>query len=96
MNEVEFRNWMAKKGVNQSVIKDNISRVKKVERDLNYMDIDEEYRKDKCEKLLSLFENRGINDQMKKYTPNKLPLGKKYMGTYKYAVKQYYLFCEEK
>lgn len=41
MNEVEFRNWMSQKGVKHKVQSDCISRIKRVERELNHCDMDE-------------------------------------------------------
>ena len=58
-------------------------------------DIDEQYRSDKCEFLLSLFLNMGINDNMKKYPNVNLPIGKYYMSTYRHSLKQYIQFCDE-
>ena len=34
MNEVEFRNWLTNKGVNNKVAGDTISRLKRVEREI--------------------------------------------------------------
>ena len=68
MNEVEFRNWLEKKGTKKKVQSDTISRLKRVEKEINRCDIDEQYRNDRCEYLLSLFTNMGNNEEMKKYT----------------------------
>lgn len=95
MNEVEFRNWLSKKGVNKKVQCDCISRLKRIEREINHCDIDEQYRSDKCSELLLLFENNGINDLMEKYPHANFPIGKYYMSTYRLALKKYILFCEE-
>ena len=55
MNEVEFRNWMVNRGIKNKIAGDVISRLKRVEREIKNCDIDEQYRNDKCEYLLSLF-----------------------------------------
>ena len=55
MNEVEFRNWLEKRNVKKKVQADYVSRLKRIERELNHCDIDEQYRNDKCEHLMSLF-----------------------------------------
>ncbi|MBR3844493.1 MAG: hypothetical protein IKM39_03185 [Clostridia bacterium] len=95
MNEVEFKNWMGKNSVNRKVQSDIISRIKKIEREIENCDIDEQYRSDKCEALLALFLKKGINDEMKKYPEAKFPVGKYHMSTFRYALKQYVLFCEQ-
>lgn len=94
MNEVEFRNWMAQNNVNRKVQSDIVSRLKKIEREIENCDIDEQYRSDKCKSLMALFVNMGRNNDMKKYPYAVFPTGKYYMSAYKYAVKQYVLFCE--
>ena len=67
MNEVEFRNWLTAKGVKTKVQGDCISRLKRIERELNHCDIDEQYRSDKCQFLMSLFLNKGENEGMKAF-----------------------------
>ena len=95
MKELEFRQWMIQKGIKTKVQSDCISRIKRIEKELNHCDIDEQYRSDKCEFLMSLFVNMGQNDNMKKYPNAKLPIGKYYMSTYRHSIKQYVAFCEE-
>lgn len=95
MNEVEFRNWLKNKGVKTKVVGDTISRLKRIEGRIENCDIDEQYRSDKCEYLLSLFLNMGNNDEMKKYPDANFPIGKYYMSTYRHAIKQYIQFLED-
>ncbi|MBQ4284080.1 MAG: hypothetical protein IJB96_09160 [Lachnospira sp.] len=95
MNEVEFRNWLSKKGVNKKVQSDCVSRLKRIERELNHCDIDEQYRSDRCEYLLSLFTRMGVNESMEQYSNTSLPIGKYYMNTYRHALKQYVKYCED-
>ncbi len=95
MNEVEFRNWMIRNNVNRKVQSDVVSRIKKIEREIENCDIDEQYRSDKCESLMALFLNMGINDEMKKYPNANFPIGKYYMSTFRHAIKYYIMFCEE-
>lgn len=95
MNEVEFRNWLINKGVKTKVAGDTISRLKRIEREIENCDIDEQYCSDKGEFLMSLFVNMGVNDNMKKYSNVNLPIGKYYMSTYRHSLKQYIQFCEE-
>ena len=67
MNEIEFRNWLINKGAKTKVAGDTISRLKRIEREIENCDIDEQYRSDKCEHLLAAFLNMGENEDMKKY-----------------------------
>ena len=94
MNEVEFRIWLTKKGVSGKLQGDCISRIKRVEKELNHCDIDDHYCNDKCAHLMAAFLNMGLNDDMKKYPNPNLPIGKYYMSTYRRAIKQYIEFLE--
>lgn len=95
MNEVEFKNWLIKNGKTSKVASDTVSRLKRIEREIENCDIDEQYRRDKCEHLLMLFLDMGNNDEMKKYPNANFPIGKYYMSTFRYALKQYIQFCAE-
>jgi len=95
MRELEFHTWMNDNGITKKVQSDIISRIKRVERALKNCDIDEEYRSDKCEYLLSLFLNMGQNDTMQKLGEVDLPVGKYYMSTFRHAIKKYINFYEE-
>ncbi len=94
MNEVNFRIWLSQNEKNKKVTSDSISRLKKLERELGIIDIDIEYNKDRCEYLLSLFENTGRNARMNKYK-TELPIGKYSLNTYKYALRLYCKFLED-
>lgn len=94
MNEVEFRNWMQQSGIKRKVQSDTVSRLKKIEREIENCDIDEQYRSDRCEAILSLFENMGNNDRMKAYPNAHFPIGKYYMSTFRLAIKYYIRFCD--
>ncbi len=95
MNEVEFRNWMSRNNVNRKVQSDVVSRLKKIEREIENCDIDEQYRSDRCEGLMVLFLNMGLNDAMKQYPDANFPIGKYYMSTFRHAIKYYVKFCED-
>ncbi len=95
MNEIEFRNWLAVNGVNKKVQSDILSRIKKIEKEIENCDIDEQYRSDRCQYLMSLFANMGFNEKMKSYENADLPIGKYYMNTFRYAIKHYVKFCDE-
>lgn len=92
MNEAEFRNWLSKNGVADKLQSDCVSRIKRIEKELNQCDIDEEYSRDNCKHLMAVFSNMGINHEMKKYPHANLPIGKYYMNTYRRAIRQYVEF----
>ena len=94
MNEVEFRNWLKDNDKKPKMISDCISRLKRIEKELNHCDLDKEYHSDRCEFILSVFANMGENDNMKKYPNTNLPIGKYYMSTYRHALKQYIAFLD--
>lgn len=90
MNEIDFKNWLIKNSVNKKVLSDCISRLKKIERELN-CDIDDEYKRDRCDLLLSQFSKMG-ELLVKKYPKCNFPIGKYSMNTYKLALKKYINF----
>lgn len=90
MNEIMFSFWLTNRGISKKVASDIVSRLKKVERDLDYCDLDEEYEKDRCKYVLNMFLNLG--DNLKKIYSDKFPIGKKYITTYRHAIKKYVLF----
>lgn len=92
MNEVDFRNWLAKNNVNRKVQSDIVSRIKKVEKEIDNCDIDEQYHSDRCEHLMSLFLDMGLNDEMKKFPNANFPIGKYHMSTFRHAIKYYIKF----
>lgn len=94
MNEIDFRIWLSRQGVNKKVSSDMVSRLKRIAREINRCDIDIEYRKDECGALLSLFRNKGINEQMN-VLETSLPVGKYQLSTYKYALQRYISFLQE-
>ena len=61
MNEIDFKNWMQKNTVNPKVQSDTISRLKRLEKELGNIDLDSEFRTDKCNRILSLFNKTGKN-----------------------------------
>ena len=86
MNELSFRKWLFKNNFNSKVESDIVSRLKKILREVNVDDLDEEYRKDNCQYLLSLFKKKG--EKMKSFN-NDLPIGKYVLSAYKYALNTY-------
>lgn len=92
MNEIEFRNWLVENGMKKKVISDYISRLKRIEREIDHCDIDEQYRNDKCQYLMTLFIKMGENEEMKKFPNTTLPIGKYHMSTFRLALKKYVEF----
>ena len=92
MNEIDFRAWLNNEGLSRKVQSDLVSRIKRVERACGNCDIDDEYRKDGCAFLLSVFRNKGINDNMGRFGEPNLPIGKYHLSTYKYAVQKYVIY----
>lgn len=54
MNEIEFRNRLATNGMNKKVISDYMFRLKKIEKEIDHCDINEQYHNDKCQYLMKL------------------------------------------
>lgn len=94
MNEIEFRNWLAKTGLNKKVICDLVCRIKRMEKEMSFCDMDIEYKKDKCKRILSLFKNKGLNEDMQKLNFN-IPTRGYQLNTYRYALNKYIAFLEE-
>lgn len=92
MNEIEFRVWLNNEGLSRKVQSDLISRIKKIERAFDNCDIDEEYNKDHCVFILSLFHNKGINTDMERFGETNLPIGKYQLSAYKYAIQKYVVY----
>ena len=94
MNEMNFRAWLSHQGTDKKVVSDTVSRLKRIEREINHCDIDIEYRNDECKTLLALFRTKGINEQMNALETS-LPVGKYQLSTYKYALQKYISFLTE-
>lgn len=94
MQEIEFKAWLASNNYSKKVQSDVTSRIKKIERIDNFIDVDNEYYKDNGYELLSIFQNKGENEAMKKLDSSSLPVGKYQLSTYKYAIKLYFKFLE--
>ena len=95
MNEVDFRNWLAKSDKSKKVQSDIVSRLKTIQREMGNCDLDAEYNNNKCETLFKAFENKGVNDTMRKYGTVKLPIGQYTLSVYRYALRIYIQFLEE-
>lgn len=95
MKEIEFRQWLYKKDVPKKVQSDIVSRLKRFERAIGNCDIDEQYRSDKFHYLFSLFQNKGLNDNMSKFTNVDMPVGKYQLSIFKYALNKYKQFLED-
>ena len=89
MNEVGFRKWLEESGTKKKVASDVISRLKRVEREFEQIDLDEEYDSDHCDRILSAFSNCGRNEVMESYPYATFPIGQYHLNTYKVAVRKY-------
>ncbi len=96
MNTTIFKSWLIKNGTSTKVASDNVSRLKKLNNGLIHSNkstsIDEEYKIDKCNFLLSCFDNNGRNNNMKTLGIKNLPIGKASIHTYKLALNKYISF----
>lgn len=95
MNEIEFREWLSRNNIPRKMQSDFVSRLKRFERAIGNCDIDEEYRRDKYEYLFSLFENKGINENMNRFNNVDLPIGGYQLSTFKYALNMYKQYLED-
>ena len=92
MKELDFRKWLNENGVSKKMQSDFVSRLKRLEIRLEIFDIDEEYKSDKCQKLLKYLSEGCKNSPYSK--------GLSLKGTsnqyivLKYAVKKYISFLE--
>ncbi len=96
MNECEFSTYLIRKGTSLKICSDIISRLKRIEKSIKDCDLDDEYQKDKCTSLLMLFNNKGMNDEMKKVHVGTLPIGSYTLSTFRYAIRKYISFKEER
>ncbi len=95
MNEMRFREWMAQKNINRKVQSDLISRIKKVEKEFNYCDIDKEYTKDECKYILGLFQKKNYNSLIADFPNSAFANPQKNLNTYRHAINKYISFCKD-
>lgn len=95
MKEIEFRQWLSNNDVSKKMQSDFVSRLKRFERSIDHCDIDEQYHNDKFQYLFSLFDNKGLNNNMNKYKDDNLPIGTYQLSTFKYALNKYKLFLDD-
>lgn len=95
MKEIEFRQWLSNNDVSKKMQSDFVSRLKRFERAIGACDIDEQYNKDGFVYLFSLFDNKGLNDNMNKLKDANLPIGTYQLSTFKYALNKYKLFLDD-
>lgn len=92
MQELEFRKWLNENGISKKMQSDYISRLKRLETKLEFFDIDEEYKTDKCQKLLKYLTD-GCKDSP--YSRELILLGTSRQYTVlKHTVKKYITFLE--
>ena len=92
MKELEYRRWLNKSGVSKKMESDFVSRLKRIETKLGIYDIDEEYKFDKCIRLMQYLSDGCKNSPY--------PKSLEFTGTsnqhtvLKYALKKYISFLE--
>ena len=64
MDEINFRKWLQKNNYSKKMQSDFVSRIKRIEKEIDHCDIDSEYRNDRCVNLLRYFEKNGCNEYM--------------------------------
>lgn len=90
MKELDFRNWLNKNNVSKKMQSDFISRIKQIE--IKLSNIDYEYAKDKCSKLLEYFSSGCKNPT---YTNSfEFKNTSTQYSVLKYAIKKYCSFLE--
>ena len=94
MDEIGFRNWLKDSNKNKKVQGDIVSRLKTLQRELGYCDLDVEYEKDRCKNIFDALDNKGENDIMKTYGSVKLPIGQFSLSVYRYALRTYIKYLE--
>lgn len=94
MDELGFRIWLADKGLSKKVQSDCISRLKRIERELDHCDLDKHYHDDKCGFILSIFSKKGKDQLLDNFPEVCFPIGKYSMNTYKYSIKKYVEFSD--
>ena len=95
MNAIDFIVWLKAKETSSKLCSDYVSRLKRVERSISDCDLDDEYTKDRCQYLLSLFLHTGRNEEMRKRMIGDLPIGKYYLSAFSYAIRKYIVFKDE-
>lgn len=92
MDDIGFSNWLKRNGVNGKVCSDISSRLRRIEKEMSPCDIDEEYRRDRCGRLLFLFSNKGENDVMRGLDVGSFPIGTYQMNSFRHALRKYIQF----
>ena len=95
MNEIDFVLWLKANNTPKKLCSDYISRIKRVERSIANCDIDEEYARDRCHTLLSLFAHTGKNKSMEERMIGDLPIGKYHLSSFTYSIRKYVTFRDE-
>lgn len=92
MKELDFRKWLNERSVSKKMQSDFVSRLKRLETKLEIYDIDEEYKFDKCQKLLKYLSDGCKNSPYSKEL-NLQGTSNQYT-VLKYALKKYISFLE--
>ena len=99
MDTAIFKIWLIKNGNSPKIASDTICRLKKLDIALIESPIsssvNSEFNKDNCENLLKCFSKNGENQIMDYFKLYSLPIGKRYIHTYKLSLTKYILFKKE-
>lgn len=95
MDELSFKQWLAASGKNKKVQADTVSRLRTLQRELGISDLEEEYGRDSCGRILSALQHKGENEIMRSYGAVNLPIGRYTLSTYRYALNLYIRFRRE-
>jgi hypothetical protein len=91
MNRIDFFLWTVENNIPKKLYIDNMCRLEQIERSIDGCDLEEEYYKDRCQNILSLFKNLGRNEKMANVHIGNLPIGKTYISSYTSAIRKYVL-----
>lgn len=98
MKELEFSQWLKEQGYDESTIRSRVSNCKTVEK--YYLDLDRQYRKDKCEDLMTILSYTTADERSKLPPQHIIPINgdvRTGSASLKQAVKRYVEFsCENK
>lgn len=96
MKEQEFKKWLLEKKYEESACRNRISNCKNVEK--YYLDLDEQYSKDRCENLMSILSYSTADERAKLPPQHIIPINgdiRTGSATLKQAVKRYVEFRDE-
>lgn len=87
-----FKTWLLDNGYKPKIVSDNISRLKRIQKEIPDCNLDEEFEKDKCNNLLNMLSKNNSLNLKEKYPDINLPIGKHSMGTYRLSIRLFIKF----